>query len=96
MISNLKPQSGNQDCASIMRYVDGVRPALSWDPICTRCCYTMTCMIQVYSNIYWARVFMINSHPDETAPVNVYPCPLLPGPNLKPESVNQDRISMTR
>ena len=31
----------------------------------TRCCFTMTNMIQVWSNFYWARVFTINSRRDE-------------------------------
>ena len=33
--------------------------------MCTRCCFTMTNMMQVWSNFRWARVFIINTRPDE-------------------------------
>ena len=34
-------------------------------PICTRCCQTMTNMIQACVNFYWARVFIIDTRPDK-------------------------------
>ena len=34
-------------------------------PICTRCCFTMTHMIQVCGNSHRARMFIINTRPDE-------------------------------
>ena len=34
-------------------------------PICTRCCLTMTNVIQVCSNFHSARVFIANTRPDE-------------------------------
>ena len=34
-------------------------------PICTRCCLTMTYVIQACGNSLWARVFVINTRPDE-------------------------------
>ena len=34
-------------------------------PACTRCCFTMPNMIQVSSNFHKARVFIINTRPDE-------------------------------
>ena len=34
-------------------------------PICTRCCFTMTDMVQVCSNGHWARVFNTNIRADE-------------------------------
>ena len=40
-----------------------VRP--SNQPICTRCCYTMTTVIQICSNCFCGRVFVINTHLDE-------------------------------
>ena len=33
--------------------------------ICTRCCFTMTILIQVYSNLHKTRVFIMNTDPDE-------------------------------
>jgi len=35
-------------------------------PIRTRCCLTMTNMIQVCSNFHRARVFIMNTRPDKT------------------------------
>ena len=36
-------------------------------PICTRCCFTMTHMIQVCGNFHCARVFITDTRPDEIA-----------------------------
>ena len=34
-------------------------------PVCTRCCFTMTNMIKVCSNFLCARLFIMNTRPDE-------------------------------
>ena len=39
-------------------------------PICTRCCLTMTHMIQVCSNFHSARVLIIKTRPDEIVGVD--------------------------
>ena len=34
-------------------------------PVYTRCCFTMTNMIQVCSIFYWARIFIMYTRPNE-------------------------------
>ena len=34
-------------------------------PVCTRCCFRMTNMIQACSKFRWARIFISNTRPDE-------------------------------
>jgi hypothetical protein len=41
---------------------------LSIRPVCTRCCFTMTDMVQVCSYCRWSRVFIISTRPDAIKP----------------------------
>ena len=52
----------NQISASIY---DKYSVGRSIRPICTRCCFTMTNMIQVCGNFQWGQVFITNTRPDE-------------------------------
>ena len=45
-------------------------------PICTRCCSTMTSMIQVCRNFQRARACIINTHPDKIVARECAPCSL--------------------
>jgi len=40
----------------------------SIQPICTRCCFTMTNMVQMCSNFHRVRVFVTNTSPDDIVP----------------------------
>ena len=56
------PEGRNLNAASIhAKY--SVGPLIR--PICTRCCLTMSCMIQVCSNFHRSRVLTTNARPDE-------------------------------
>ena len=56
---------GNLIAASIY---DKYSKSASILPNCTRCCLTMTTMIQVCSHFRGAGVFIMNTRPDETEP----------------------------
>ena len=56
--------------------VGGLIAAIIWDKysvcpairhVCTRCCSKLPHMIHMCGNLYWARVIIINSRPDEIA-----------------------------
>ena len=57
---------GGQDLIAVSIHDDySIGPSIR--PICARFCFTMTNMILVCSNFLWARIFFLNSHPDEIA-----------------------------
>ena len=39
-------------------------------PMGTRCCFKMTSLIQMCSNLHWARVFIVHTRPDEIVSKN--------------------------
>ena len=61
-------ESGPRDSIASNIY-DEYSVGASIRPICTRCCFRTTKKIQVCSNLYRARVFIINTHADEIQPV---------------------------
>ena len=55
--------SGSDSIAASIYNKYSVGPSIR--PICTRCCFTMTDVIQVSSNFHSALLFFINTRPDE-------------------------------